>query len=77
MPEKIRILLDEYAGKTLAVRKIYESNSVGKRFIIKNYKDVLLHLEREGEIIACPLAQERKVNTMADTVEITFPMKKS
>ena len=67
------LLLKDFAGRTLTVDQIYESHSVGKRFIRKNYKDVLLEMEDAGRIEAYPSSEERRKQTMADRVRITFP----
>jgi three-Cys-motif partner protein len=67
------MLLDEFAGQSILVKEIYESHHVGKPYIEKNYKEVLLQLEAEGKITADP--SKRKKNTMADRVMITFPPK--
>jgi hypothetical protein len=35
------LLLAEFAGKTMTMNDIYEKHNVGRRYINKNYKDVL------------------------------------
>lgn len=65
------MLLCEYSGASLTVRDLYEKHSVGKPYILCNYKEVLKKLEKEGKITTEP--SERKANTMADHVKITFP----
>jgi three-Cys-motif partner protein len=67
------ILLRDFAGKTLSVEQIYKQHSIGKPFILKNYKEVLKRLESQGKILANPPASERKKDSLADTVIITFP----
>jgi len=66
------MLLAEFGGQALSVRDIYEQHSVGKRYISKNYKDILMRLEAQGRIIANPPADERRKNTLADHVMIAF-----
>ncbi|MBI4830819.1 MAG: three-Cys-motif partner protein TcmP [Candidatus Lindowbacteria bacterium] len=70
-------LQKEFAGRTLTVSKIYEYHSVGKRYILKNYKDVLKKLEAAGRILTDPPADKRQKRkgepTMADSVRVTFP----
>lgn len=66
------MLLHEFSGQTLTVKAIYEQHSIGKNYILKNYKDVLKKLEREGKIIAEPSSENRPKNTMGDQVEILF-----
>lgn len=71
------MLLDEFAGKTLTMSEVYEQHNVGKRYIERNYKDVLLKLEEQGKIITEP--SKRRIvkgeKTFADTVKVTFPPK--
>ena len=70
------MLLDEFAGQTLTMREIYDKHNYGRRYISKNYKDVLTKMELAGKIKAKPSHVERKKNTFADHVEVTFPKKK-
>lgn len=65
------MLLTEFAGKTIEVRALFEKHSVGKPFVIRNYKEVLMRMEQEGKIQANP--SKRRKGTMADHVRITFP----
>ena len=67
------MLLDEFAGQTLKMDEIYHKHNVGRPYIKRNYKDVLLQLEADGSIIAKP--SKRKVGTFADDVRVTFPPK--
>jgi three-Cys-motif partner protein len=73
------MLLEEYAGKTLPMKQIYEEHNYGRRYIEKNYKTLLGKMEVAGKITANPPHdQRRKVKgelTFADTVEVTFPQK--
>jgi three-Cys-motif partner protein len=43
-------LLEEYSGKCLSMKAIYESDHVDKCFVEKNYKTALLALEEEEKI---------------------------
>lgn len=67
------MLLDDFAGRTFTMREIYERHNIGKRYIDKNYKTVLLKLETEGKIITNPPARQRRKNTFGDDVQVTFP----
>ena len=67
------MILDEFAGKTLSMEKIYLDHNVGKPYIRKNYKDVLLRLESEVKIRANPVSDKRRPGTFGDKVEVTFP----
>ncbi|MGE5632098.1 MAG: hypothetical protein ACM3TR_13520 [Caulobacteraceae bacterium] len=59
------------SGKTLTMKKIFETHSIGKPFISRNYKEVLLELEKDGKIKTKPAIRRR--NTFGDDVEVTFP----
>ncbi len=65
-----QMLLDEFAGRTMTVRGLFDAHHVGRPYLLKNYKAVLLKLEREGKIRANPA--KRKANTMADHVQVCF-----
>ena len=67
------LLLEEYAGRTLSMQEIYESHNVGRRYIEKNYKDVLKKMEQEGKIIADPPEKSRRKDTFGSSVKVTFP----
>jgi len=63
------MLLEEYAGRELKVRSIYEEHSVDRPYIKKNYKRVLLSLEEQSRI---SVSQHRK-GTMGDDNVVAFP----
>jgi three-Cys-motif partner protein len=65
-----QMLLDEFADRTMSVREIFDAHNVGRPYLLKNYKAVLLKLERETRITTNP--SKRKANTMADHVKVTF-----
>ena len=67
------MLLTGFAGRTAAMKDIYEHHHIGRRFIEKNYKDVLKQLEVKG-LIQCDPAKRRK-DTFGDNVKVTFPAK--
>ena len=69
------MLLQEYAGRTMTMKQIYEEHNVGTPYIDKNYKEILIKLEKAGRIQANPPSNERRKNTFADTVKVTFPPK--
>jgi three-Cys-motif partner protein len=69
------LLLEEFAGQQLTMKKIYEEHHVGKPFIKSNYKSALIALETEGKIQADPPRAKRRANTFADRVRVTFPQK--
>jgi three-Cys-motif partner protein len=70
------MLLEEFAGKTLTMEEIYEAHNYGRRYIEKNYKEVLSMMEAKGRIKAKPPMGERRKNTFAGHVKVTFPAEK-
>ena len=67
------MLVASFAGKTLTMTDIYEQHNIDRPFIKKNYKSVLIQLEKERRIVANPPASERRKNTFADRVTVEFP----
>jgi three-Cys-motif partner protein len=80
LDELVRMLPEDFAGKTISMKKIYEEHHVGKPYIKRNYKEALVRLEEEGKIVASPPAEKRKERygkvTFADSVKVTFPILK-
>lgn len=66
----------KFKGRTLTVKRLIESHHIGTRFVQSNYKECLRRLEEDGEIIADPPAEDRKmqngVRTFGDKVKVTF-----
>lgn len=75
------MLLDEFAGSTICVDEIYKRHNYGRRYIRRNYKDVLLKMEQDGTIVGEPAFTNRRkskgIPTCADSVLFTFPKRKS
>jgi hypothetical protein len=71
------MLQEEYAGKSIRMRQIYDEHNIDRPYILKNYKNVLRKLEMEGKITADPPADRRRKSTFADHVIVTFPHRKS
>jgi three-Cys-motif partner protein len=72
------MLLNDFAGQTLTMKQVYEHHNIGKPFIAKNYKDVLLDMEQTGKIVAVPSADKRRKGasgkpTFGDNTRVTFP----
>ena len=61
------------AGATLQIEQLFEKHSVGKGYVLKNYKEVLCRMEQEGKVTMDPPSPPRKKNTLAGHVKITFP----
>lgn len=67
------MLLDQYQAQTHTMVEIYRDHNVGRRYIKRNYKDVLKSLEAKHKIICEPPSSARRKNTLADSVKISFP----
>lgn len=71
------MILRECAGRVLTLRQLYEEHSVGHRFILRNYRDVIRRLESEGRVSVAPPAASRPKRsgevTVAEHITITFP----
>lgn len=66
-------LLLAFSGKTKTMENIYLEHNVGTPFIKSNYKKALVNLENKGKIeVSIPISQRRK-NTFADHLLVTFP----
>jgi hypothetical protein len=68
-------LLTDLAGKTLEFGKLYELHSVGKPYVLANYREVLCRMEQEGKVTMDRPCPPRKKGTLAPTVKVTFPRK--
>ncbi len=72
-----RMLRVDFARRTLAMKDVYEQHHVGKPFVKKNYKNILVEMEQAGEVSCQPPAAERRPRhgkpTMGDNVRVTFP----
>ena len=44
------LLLEDLAGQTRSMRQLFEIHSNGKRYVLKNYREVLCRMELEGKI---------------------------
>jgi len=69
--ELAEMLLVEFSGQTLTMHDIYFRHNVGRKYVSKNYKDVLLELEQKGQIQTEP--SKRRKGTFGDNVLVTFP----
>lgn len=69
------MLLTAFAGETLTTKAIYAAHNVGRRYILKNYKNVLAELEEQGLIsVASPKGKKRgRKGSFADDLIVTFP----
>ncbi|WP_282035011.1 three-Cys-motif partner protein TcmP [Metabacillus indicus] len=69
-------LVDQFKGKKLTVKHIFDRHHIGTPFTSANYKEALRRLEEDGYILADPPAEKRPKRdgkrTMGDKVSITF-----
>jgi three-Cys-motif partner protein len=70
------LLLEQYAGQEIMFVNLYKEHSVGKPFTSKNYKNVLLLLEKERLVsVRDPQLKKRRANTLADRLILSFARK--
>jgi three-Cys-motif partner protein len=68
------MLLKDLAGETfVGLDGLFEKHSVGKGYVLRNYREVLCRMELEGKIVMSPAAAKRKKGTIGKGVKITFP----
>lgn len=65
------MLLKEFAGRTLTFEQLFLAHHPRYRYIRKNYRDVLLGLQRAGKIKVDP--ERRREGTFGPDVRVTFP----
>ncbi len=70
-----QMLLDEFKGQSLSMGEIFRRHNIGKPFIEKNYRDVLIQMEQRGRITANPPLDRRRNGTLAKHVLVIFPEK--
>jgi hypothetical protein len=66
------MLLVDFAGRTLRMKEIFDNHHVGRPYLKRNYKDVLLQLEARGKVVVDPPANMRHANTFGDAVTVKF-----
>jgi len=72
-------LLKTFAGKSVTVKCIFEQHNLGTPYVLKNYKDAVRELMRDGKIPVGTRTEEHKpplkypYNVMPDDVLIRFP----
>lgn len=66
-------LLATYAGKVLTPQQIYHEHHNGKPYVLKNYRQALLHLEETGAVsIDPPRATRVRSEIFARDARVTF-----
>jgi len=70
------MLMTAFAGRKMKMVEVYDAHHVGRRFIKRNYKDVLRQMEERGEVTMNPPASKRQKRnglvTVGDGVRVTF-----
>lgn len=67
-------LVTIFAGKSLTTEEIYHEHHNGRPYVIKNYRQALLHLEETGAVqIDPPRVTRRQPDALPGTARITFP----
>jgi three-Cys-motif partner protein len=67
-------LLKRYAGQSLTPEQIYHGHHNGTPYVLKNYKQALLHLEEAGSIsIDPPKAMRPRSENFPHDTKVTFP----
>jgi three-Cys-motif partner protein len=72
LDELSKMLLDEFKGQSLKMTEIYRQHHIGKPFIEKNYKEVLIKMEKDGLIKANPPISARNKGQFGPNVVVTF-----
>lgn len=68
------MLLKGYAGKSIRVKDLYEAHSLGRNYLLRNYKELLRRLHAEGKIAAArDGGKPIRSGTFPDDVLVTFP----
>lgn len=63
-------LVATFAGQKIPMHRLYETHSVGRPFVRRNYVEVLSRMERDGLIRTN--RPNRRANTLADEILIEF-----
>jgi three-Cys-motif partner protein len=66
------MLLADCKGRTFKPRQLFEWHSVGKGYVLKNYRQVLCRMEQEGKIRMEPPSPPRRKGTIGENVRIIF-----
>ncbi|MDA1050939.1 MAG: three-Cys-motif partner protein TcmP [Planctomycetota bacterium] len=67
------LLLADCAGKTFLIDELFEFHSVGKPYVLKEYKEVVSRLADEGMLTLDSGGKKRRAGTVGEKVKIIFP----
>lgn len=72
------MLLEQYSGKTIDFKALYEEHSVDKTYIKKNYKEALraLYDDKKIDAVSTKTKKPPKKGTFSDEMRITFKERK-
>lgn len=57
----------KYKGKKVYLKNLYENDAVENRYVLKDYRRVILEMEQTGEVICDPPHTQRRKNTLAES----------
>jgi len=66
------MLLADCKGETWKLKQLFEWHSVGKGYVLKNYREVLCRMEQEGKIRMEPPCPPRRKGTIGEKAKIIF-----
>ena len=69
------MILHDLAGVTAGIEEIYEMHSVGKPYVLKDYREQLCKLEQESKVTMDKPCPPRRKDTLAKHVMISIPRK--
>ena len=69
------MILEDLAGITAGIEEIYERHSVGKPYVLKDYREQLCKLEQEGKVTMSEPCPPRRKGTLAPRIRISIPRK--
>lgn len=69
------MILNDLAGVTAGIDEIYEMHSVGKPYVLKDYREQLCGMEGEGKVTMSEPCPPRRKGTLAHRIRITIPKK--
>ena len=67
------MLLADCAGMKLFIEPLFEMHSVGKPYVLKEYKEVIARMAEEGKLELDSGGKKRKPGTVGKDVRIIFP----
>lgn len=72
LDELKEMLLDDFAGMTVAMQEIFDKHHIGKRYVEKNYRKALLELENENKIKTNRIQRKARKGTFPRNMVATF-----